>query len=1036
MKNRFSKMGNALFGTMCLLSACGLTYSCSDDYDLDETMPDFLGGSIYDELKGREFNTTVKLIDDLNYREVLSKTGSKTLFVANEEAYKKFFATTTWKDGNGNYVRDYNQLSAAQKSLLLYGAMLNNADVVEMLPYSSDGGSLTMRRGTASTAVDSVPYWKWNELPENLNVGELDGEGNNTGDPRFWDKYRQPGREGIYMALDASSPMMTHFIEDNLKVKNVLHSDISFIMNNKDPWENGSAGGNRTYIYGSRIVERDVTCMNGYFNVLDSVLITPPNMAEVIRTNGKTNLFSKMLDRFSAPYYNASLTAQYKALHDIGNDSVFEKRYISTRSASSVYSPDGSFTQTPDLRNLGDYPFLAYDPGWNEYRTNSAIGKEQDMGAMFVPTDKAIIDYFVYGGGRGLMDRYALRENNEANIEYNLYQIPLTIIQALINNLMKDSFLETVPSKYLTIMNDAQDQMFPASNEAYASEEKYKQNIEECLMANNGVVYVMNRVITPADYASVIAPALYNRNTQIMRTVARADDNCIDGNLYNAAPLKKYYSTYLKAMQSRFSFFVPTDDALGSTGLLDPMSIARGAGGATMYRYWRYGYKNVNVGVGTLPLTATAYVYNPETGQQPDDPSQASKGIAGSSLDAGKPLTLAGPGLITRSMLIELMDQHIVVHNTDDADNNMGVNGKRTYFQARNGAPVHIVDKGDVAQFGLGMVVEGGLQVQMNQDEFPQNDNQCHVTQGFDMTQESNGYGNGMTYLLDRAMQPTTKSIYAIFNGNENYSEFFNCCTTQISPENLILAGFQTEEMAENEAAWRAEQRKYQIFVSENSNASNGPIVHPALGEQLVRFLNNYRYTVYAPTNAAMQEAYAKGLMTPTQINEFIQANLIADEEGNNVLSPENQIKAKGMIVALINFLKYHFQDETLYVDNVTTNGAEYQTSCIDTENNVYLTLYAKQTPNAITVTDNNGETQDVVAPYNVLARDAHFNTRLIALDANNPASSISSSSFVVIHQINKPLSFMDLKDNGGRFDVWNKPANEVKAFVKKYQLR
>ena len=45
MKNRFSKMGKSLLGAMCLLSTCGITYSCSVDYDLDETMPSFLGGS-------------------------------------------------------------------------------------------------------------------------------------------------------------------------------------------------------------------------------------------------------------------------------------------------------------------------------------------------------------------------------------------------------------------------------------------------------------------------------------------------------------------------------------------------------------------------------------------------------------------------------------------------------------------------------------------------------------------------------------------------------------------------------------------------------------------------------------------------------------------------------------------------------------------------------------------------------------------------------------------------------------------------------
>jgi hypothetical protein len=145
-------------------------------------------------------------------------------------------------------------------------------------------------------------------------------------------------------------------------------------------------------------------------------------------------------------------------------------------------------TYGPDRKSLGDFPFLTYDPGWNQYAISSSTPAEQDMAAMFVPTDAAMINFFVNGGGKVLMDRYALLPNTEENIEYNLYQIPLDILQAMINNLMKDSFLESVPSKYLTIMNDAQDQMFPATNADYTSEDSYKQCIVKTLLANNGVV--------------------------------------------------------------------------------------------------------------------------------------------------------------------------------------------------------------------------------------------------------------------------------------------------------------------------------------------------------------------------------------------------------------------------------------------------------------------------------------------------------------------------------------------------------------------
>ena len=1041
MKNRFSKMGKSLLGAMCLLSTCGLTYSCSDDYDLDETMPSFLGGSIYDELKARNFTTVVRLADDLGYANVLSRTGSKTLFVADDEAYRKFFETTDWKDGNGNPIRSYDQLSLAQKKMLFFTTMLDNADVLEMLPYSTGGGSLTMRRTTAYSAADSVRRWYYNELPVNKNVGEVDADGNSTGDKRFWDKYTTMGHPGIYMALDATSPMMLTFIEDQMKVKNITHDDVSFILNNKEPWVNGPEGGKRAYVYGAKVLKQDVTCLNGYFNILDTVLVTPPNMAEVIRTNGATDLFSKMLDRFSAPYYNSTLTAQYRQIYDIGNDSVFEKRYISARSST------GAMTTGPDKKSLGDFPLLTYDPGWNQYAISSSTPKEQDMGAMFVPTDAAMIDFFIDGAGSVIMKRYAklpivrptLKSDGTynaeelKNFEYNLYQIPLDIIQALINNLMKDSFLESVPSKYLTIMNDAQDQMFPATQEVYATPEKYKECIKKCLLANNGVVYVMNRVIAPADYSSVIAPALISSNTQIIKSIVRADDKYIEGNSYNNAPLQKYYSTYLKAMQSRFSFFVPTDDGLGSYGYVDPMSLARGnsADQKKNWKYWRFTYKNVASAV--IPVRAEAYKYNIETGQNPEtDQRQTIGGNAANVSEPNAQLTINGSGKIKKALLIDMLDQHIVVHDTDDEDNDKGVNGKRTYFLSRTGAPVYVKYKGDVANNGVGMLVDGGYQLQLQRDEYA-NDHDCEVIEGYDMSaNEKNGYyGNGMTYLLNRPMQPTTKSVYAVMSEQgDKFSKFFELCKANFSADQLILAGFQTEEMKTDKTLWASEQKKYRIFTDEGVNPSNN--------EMLVRFFNNYRYTVYVPTNEAVDAAKAKGLMSYDEIVEWMEAHREgATEETEGTLSPENQEKAQAMITMLINFLKYHFQDQSLFVDHVTTkldnddnaDGKKYQTSCIDNIKNIYLSLHVMQSDNAITVTDNTGEKVHVIAPNNLMARDMDFDGA-----TSGGASSIKNSSYVVLHQVDKVLNFASLPN--GRYDSKWATAAAARSFVKKYRIR
>lgn len=88
-----------------------LTTSCREDYYLDEEEPVWLGGSIYDFLKEEgKYDYFVRLIDDLDYAEVLSKTGSKTLFVVDDATFDAFLSNNDWG------VSSYEQLSDSHKN--------------------------------------------------------------------------------------------------------------------------------------------------------------------------------------------------------------------------------------------------------------------------------------------------------------------------------------------------------------------------------------------------------------------------------------------------------------------------------------------------------------------------------------------------------------------------------------------------------------------------------------------------------------------------------------------------------------------------------------------------------------------------------------------------------------------------------------------------------------------------------------------------------------------------------------------------------
>lgn len=1004
MKNRFCRMGKTMIGAFLLLSIGGITYSCQDDYILDETRPSFLGGSIYDELKSRnKFNYTVRLIEDLGYKEVMSKTGSKTLFVAPDAAYEEFFKNNQWG------VHSYEQLTDAQKRILFNGAQLNNAYVIEMMGNADNGDkNLALRQNSAAAVVDSVRWWRPEELPTNYSQVE--------GEKHYWDRFKGDKGKSILMATDDSEPMMTHFVENNMKEQRIKRSDVAFIVGDKEGWSESDP--TRAYVFGNRVVEQDVVCLNGYFHVLDKVLVPPSSMAEEIRSNGSTNIFSHILDRFSAPYYDATLTENYKALHNNSVDSIFEKRYF------AINTKSGRLITGPDRVVNNDFPLLTYDPGWNSYKPEGGTEKEKDMGVMFVPSDKALEDYFLRGAGKVLIERYGLKgvEVNEANLMKHIDQIPLDIVQPLVNNLMKPSFNESVPSKYLTIMNDARDPMFPLRD--YPSEAAYKSVIDKTVLANNGVVYVMNRVVSPADYASVLAPALYSSNTQVVRTVVRADDSFVQGSDYAKAPLQQYFSTYLKAMQSRFSFFVPTDEGLKNYGYIDPASMVRNR--QVYYRWEPTNTRGAGSGVKTLGIRQLAYRLNLKTGPQAKDPEERNYHHEGHvTIDQG-------PGYIKKKLLIEMVNHHIVVHGDKDAD---GLDGSRKYLLSREGAPIIVEHKGNET------ILMGGLAEQLQPLLQNQNENyRSKVIAVYDQTRKTNGYGNGMTYLIDRPLQATTRTAHYILRNNPNYSEFLKLCeglTTNVLDKAGLYDSLKAKKL--DDATGKEREKialKYYIFVAGNKA---GQVFNAgSKDDKLVRFFNNYRYTIYAPTNEAVKAEVTKGLPTWETIEKYLTDNLqaevkLADDKSNqkevdavNKHNSEIKIKAQAMITTLVNFLKYHFQDESVFVDGVS-NSQKYSTSSVNNETKVYMKLDVTQTPNSIVLKDESGQTIPVVAPYNQLVRDANF-------DRESAPQYIRSSSYAVVHTIGKALLF-DKSLSAGYARKWSS-VKQAKAFLSKFSIK
>ena len=269
MNYRFFELTRKAFYGLCLAVVCGGFTSCKDDYDLDDegNYPSWLGNSIYDELKNPNqevltgtFNTYVRLIEDLGYAETLGKTGSKTIFPANDEAFERFFKNNTWG------VSSYSDLTDAMKKQLLYSSMLDNAILVEMLSnVQYDATSVTqgvaMKHTTGANIIDSITHvYGAAGLPQNN---------------KYWERFYNTG---IDMVMDATQPMMVHFTAEQLIGNNITtqgaNSDFEVITGS--PYNDSE---NSAYVFRNKIIHNDVTCKNGYIHQLGNVLVPPGNLA-------------------------------------------------------------------------------------------------------------------------------------------------------------------------------------------------------------------------------------------------------------------------------------------------------------------------------------------------------------------------------------------------------------------------------------------------------------------------------------------------------------------------------------------------------------------------------------------------------------------------------------------------------------------------------------------------------------------------------------------------------------------------------------
>ena len=990
LSGRFGLKGLVL---AVLTASLGIT-SCKTDFDLDKRTPEWLGTSIFETLqqgfegndgKYYHFNNFVNLIRDMGLEPVLAKTGSKTLFVADDEAFERFFANCPFEG-----VTCYEDLSHAQKTMILNGSMLNNVYQVAMLsstPNPAGSGSPVigncMRRISAASVYDTIPILMPEDMPSNNAI---------------WSEYKTKFPNGMVVMNDGTRRSMIFFVDKFLTSHKITDDDYDFLFNQgARHGKPGRTPGDAT-VNGVKIEYKDKKCFNGFLHVMSDVVYLLPSMAEYLeRDTEKASIYSHILDRFSCPVYTKSVQDEVLSRIEIPATSenvqkVFSRQYFSSR------SKDGKeFLIVPNTnRNFTDKALLKFDPGWNEFyaesgSTESDIALQQDMAAMFVPTDATLMDWWLNKpSGQALRKRYGLARFDPErgghlpdcpdSVAADMDSIPEKVIVKLINNNMQSSLTNTVPSKFPSVLNDAQDPLFDGVADPVSA-------FDSIVMCCNGAIYYTNSVFTPTAYRSVSYPALVNEYLQIINAAIEDD--------------QLQFSAYLNSMQVTYSFFVPTaksedPNVNGKLVWLDPTSIAVRKNNPDDIDYLQamvFRYNAVD-----SEVEAEVYKYDEATGTITE--------LMSSSVSAS----------VIQNRLRDLMDYHIIigeVENSSVTDEN-----GYAYFPTKGRGTIRFKMGGAADELDK-MEVAGGYQLENPNAKIT-------ILERHDQKADN---GNGVTYVIDRPLLTSAKSVYDVLSDSVNYpefKEFFKLMNGAVSADGKTL------------------------FVT----SSNKNDIASAYN---VSTFNTYHYTIYVPENEKIRKLINDGvIMTPNRITEIdsvgqaMFANLDEQnpETSDAIFSESIQKKYPEIVIVkstnpdstglkqfnafigrkrseLQNFVRYHIQDNAVIAnakfdagyndDGSAATIANYETAYMKTvgKNQQFVKLTVEGGKD-ITVKDVKGHTRKVLRQssaesgkplFNILCREYEFkvgtNTGLI----NDVSTAmIETSSYAVIHLIDDAL--------------------------------
>ena len=901
-----------------LLIGTGVLQSCKDD-DVLTGQPSWLGNSIYERLQEEgNYTTTLRLIDDLELREVLGHTGSKTIFAADDDAYAEWFKNNSWG------VSDYSQLSDAQKRMLLNNSMINNAYLIELM--SNVSGTppvegMAMRRETASSIYDSVYVMHPSEMP-------------NT---QAWQSFKSRGKS-IPVFKDATSAPMIHFLPAYMTFNKITAEDLSLLTNGQ------ATSVNEAWVNGKKVVQRDITCKNGYIQKVSGVIESSPNMAEIIRQHPNTKMWSHLIDRFSAPYYNDAGTREYNRIYN-NEDSVYTLRYFSKRSTGGTdlsMLPDGT-TQAKAQ--------LSFDPGWNHYMYQNTMGYDlhYDAGAMIVPTDEALQAWWD-GQGRDLQDEYKEWDS-----------IPDATVAKLINVNMLPTFSETVPSKFDHVLNDAKEVMGIT-----------KEDIVSCHMGCNGVVYVVDKVFSPAEYASVAYPALAHESTMnVVYWGINAASTLTTREVASEHPaLHLNFLPYLLSMDSRYALILPNNDAMKL--YLDPATIGNTSGDQESPDLIEFRYDPSRSPGDRVQATRFASTV--------DADGNITKGIQKQAQLTSK---------VVCTMFEDMVNQLIIVlpDNTKQLEDYLDQG--YSLFKTKSGVLTKVTRDHDGH-----ISFQGGWQLEHNGKK---------LTSYKEFTKS-----NGRSYMVGAQMPlAATKSVYATLREHEEYNGFLRLLENDYC--DLLAVQLNNKYNAANRNGGNKNLRlldnyNYTIFVPSTQAIEQlqQQQILPQWDELSETFTDKGRHQ-YTDAQGALQD-YASVLDSICIAEKWYAADAADSEKG------AVRTKVKACLTDLIgSFVRYHVMDRSIAVGMCPEPGQQgntFESMKRNPDTGRFYGIEAVYDQNSISIKDVMGDDISVNTTeglYNNICREYWF-------EGTGNLARLYMGSSAVLHLVDQPLRYEQMK--------------------------